>query len=60
MDEVAATALADGFNAILANLTDSDDVDGAPFAVVRSLAPTWRTVAEKSVVSGHHAPTAAT
>ncbi|MFF9338249.1 hypothetical protein ACF1CG_00575 [Streptomyces sp. NPDC014773] len=42
VDEAAATAFADGVNALLANRTDDDDVDGAPFAVVRSLRPTWR------------------
>lgn len=43
VDEATATAFADGVNATLANRTDSDDVDGAPFTVVRSLVPTWRT-----------------
>ncbi|MCX5388895.1 hypothetical protein [Streptomyces sp. NBC_00094] len=52
MDEAAATAFADGVNAILANRTDSDDVDGAPFAVVRSLAPTWRTRFHRRILRG--------
>ncbi|AJF63200.1 hypothetical protein [Streptomyces vietnamensis] len=52
VDEVAATAFADGVNAILANRTDSDDVDGAPFAVVRSLAPTWRTRFHRRILRG--------
>ncbi|WP_314613235.1 hypothetical protein [Streptomyces stackebrandtii] len=43
VDPAAAVALADGVNEILAKRTDSDDVDGAPFALVRSLAPTWRS-----------------
>lgn len=52
VDEAAATAFADGVNAILANRTDSDDVDGAPFAVVRSLAPTWRTRFHRRILRG--------
>ncbi|GGR13964.1 hypothetical protein GCM10010497_15160 [Streptomyces cinereoruber] len=52
VDEAAATAFADGVNAILANRTDSDDVDGAPFAVVRSLAPTWRTRFHRRMLRG--------
>ncbi|MEW1904466.1 MULTISPECIES: hypothetical protein [unclassified Streptomyces] len=52
VDEAAATAFADGVNAILANRTDSDDVDGAPFAVVRSLAPTWRMRFHRRILRG--------
>ncbi len=42
VDPEAAVRFADGINALLANRTDSDDVDGAPFAITRSLRPTWR------------------
>ncbi|MFE5792465.1 hypothetical protein ACFQ8C_07780 [Streptomyces sp. NPDC056503] len=42
VDPEAAVRFADGINAILARRTDDDDVDGAPFAVIRSLRPTWR------------------
>ncbi|MFF5922093.1 hypothetical protein ACFY8C_27730 [Streptomyces flavochromogenes] len=52
VDEAAATAFADGVNALLANRTDSDDVDGAPFAVVRSLTPTWRTRFHRRIMRG--------
>ncbi|MGW0120493.1 hypothetical protein [Streptomyces sp. NPDC003327] len=52
VDEAAAAAFADGVNAILANRTDSDDVDGTPFAVVRSLAPTWRSRFHRRILRG--------
>ncbi|MFF1508472.1 hypothetical protein [Streptomyces sp. NPDC058326] len=52
VDEAAATAFADGVDAILANRTDSDDIDGAPFAVVRSLTPTWRTRFHRRILRG--------
>ncbi|MFE6228083.1 MULTISPECIES: hypothetical protein [unclassified Streptomyces] len=41
VDAADAVRFAEGVNAILANRTDSDDVDGTPFALIRSLAPTW-------------------
>ncbi|MFB7518095.1 hypothetical protein [Streptomyces sp. NPDC056144] len=52
VDPADAVAFADGVNAILANRTDSDDVDGTPFAVVRSLAPTWRSRFHRRMLRG--------
>lgn len=42
VDAEAAVRFAEGIDALLANRTDDEDVDGAPFAVIRSLRPTWR------------------
>lgn len=42
VDPDGAVLFADTINELLANRTDRDDIDGTPFAVIRSLAPTWR------------------
>lgn len=52
VDPEAAVRFADGINALLANRTDSDDVDGAPFAVIRSLRPTWRKKFHRRLLRG--------
>ncbi|NML49185.1 hypothetical protein HHL19_02270 [Streptomyces sp. R302] len=52
VDAEAAVRFADGINALLANRTDSDDVDGAPFAVIRSLRPTWRKTFHRRLLRG--------
>ncbi|MDX2297798.1 MULTISPECIES: hypothetical protein [Streptomyces] len=42
VDPDGAALLVDTINDLLANRTDRDDVDGARFAAIRSLAPRWR------------------
>ncbi|MFD8015777.1 hypothetical protein, partial [Streptomyces sp. NPDC059762] len=42
VDPDGAVLFVDTINDLLANRTDRDDVDGARFAAIRSLAPRWR------------------
>ncbi|MFJ5707773.1 hypothetical protein [Streptomyces sp. NPDC093105] len=52
VDPDGATLFADTINDLLANRTDSDDVDGARFAAIRSLAPRWRHRFARRILRG--------
>lgn len=50
VDEQDARLFADELNALLAKRVDDDDVDGARFAVIRHLGPTWRKAFHRRVL----------
>ncbi|MFD6371906.1 hypothetical protein ACFWGM_33410, partial [Streptomyces roseolus] len=52
VDPDGAVLFADTINDLLANRTDRDDVDGARFAAIRSLAPRWRHRFARRVLRG--------